>query len=93
MAAISKDEPELEPQGAGDTPTTDQMQEGTPSSVESTPEPTSAGGLTQDNPPPQKRKGGRKPVCVLTLPYLYRLPILFPSCLYSYRLFCFVVVV
>ena len=76
MAEISKTEPGAEPDPeitndtpADDAPLDEQMRQGTPSSVESTPEPASAEGLTQDNPPPQKRKGGRKPVsrCRLSL--------------------------
>lgn len=41
--------------------TTDAGQEATPSSLESTPEP-STNEIVQDQAQPQKRKGGRKPV-------------------------------
>ena len=39
--------------------------EGTPSSIESTPEPDNGAEPTQEPTQPQKRKGGRKPVSKL----------------------------
>lgn len=58
--AISKEEADIE---ADDTSSAQRMHDGTPSSVESSPEPTGTEPpTTQDAPPPQKRKGGRKPV-------------------------------
>ena len=45
----------------------DTARERTPSSIESTPspEPDLGGEASQEAAPPQKRKGGRKPVCTM----------------------------
>ncbi|GAB7345014.1 hypothetical protein MBLNU457_3434t2 [Dothideomycetes sp. NU457] len=60
LQAISKEEADIE---ADDASSAQRMHDGTPSSVESTPEPTGTEPpTTQDAPPPQKRKGGRKPI-------------------------------
>ena len=44
--------------------------DGTPSSIESTPEPEVGAEVSQEPAQPQKRKGGRKPVCVF-VPTVY----------------------
>lgn len=65
LRAISKEEADIE---ADDASSAQRMHDGTPSSVESSPEPTGTEPpTTQDAPPPQKRKGGRKPVRVFLI--------------------------
>jgi len=59
---------EVSPDGIGKVETS---RDGTPSSMESTPE-QEAGAETANEPAqPQKRKGGRKPVCVTALRSLH----------------------
>ena len=41
------------------------LREGTPSSLESSPEPEAGAEASTEQPQPQKRKGGRKPVCFI----------------------------
>lgn len=66
-----KDDDDDDDDGMAVDPKVEAIREGTPSSIESTPEPDIlAGSEAQDAPLPQKRKGGRKPVCLYSFPSL-----------------------